>query len=260
MRAVRLLGLAAISLCCLSADAYAQIRFCDWPASGKVPARHNQNNIVEWGSIADEAGPDLLNISNYVINLDPAGSRNIDWDTGSMRVEALRPDHVAYVCQERSLGRIDRDGPLYFARDRSSMSTNVYAGRVATEREFIAGTPLNLKTEFTVSGKSKGGTVALSVRVVTTLVKTDSGYSITYTLTNLSPSDAVVDFPIDPAMLKDSDGGRVTLKKGDTRTVTATTQQFPAGIRFPVRIQERDPKGTSAIVMVPTMRTRPPGR
>lgn len=257
-KTTRLFAVVTMWLCC-PANANAQIRLCGWAASGSLPPRHQSNKIVEWGSLADDAGPDLLNISNYVINVDPSGARNIDWEAGSMRVDALRPDNIAYLCQGNAFGRIDRDGPLYFARDRSSISTFVYAGRLATPREFVAGTPLKLDSEFILAGDASKGAKAttIRVRVSTTLLKTGKGYLITYTLTNLSPSDVVVDLPIDPAALKELGDGRLVLKKDETRNATATSDQFPLDVRLPVRIQELSPKGTSAIVLVPTFRTPP---
>jgi hypothetical protein len=253
-----LCAVVAMWLCC-PANADAQIRLCGWAASGSLPPLHQSNKIVEWGSVADDAGPNLLNISNYVINVDPSGARSIDWEAGSMRVDALRPDNIASLCQENQFGRIDRDGPLYFARDRSSIWTSPYAGRLATPKQFVVGTPLKLKTEFTVAGEASKGAkaVVIRVRVVTALVKTDKGYLITYTLTNLSPSDVVVDLPLDPVTLKELGDGRVVLKKDETRNATAASDQFPLSVRSPVRIQELSPKGTSAIVLVPTFRKPP---
>jgi hypothetical protein len=261
MKTIRLVGVVSLGLCCTSASAMAQLRLCDWKAAGNLPVRQQNNKIVEWGSIADEAGPDLWNISNYVVNLDASHARNIDWEAGSMRVEGLGPNNIAVICQGKTAGRMDRDGPLYFARDVSSMATQVYAGRLPTSSSVVAGAPLALSTDFTLApSPDPARTPGIRVQIHTDLVKTEAGYEITYTITNLSASDVIVDLPLDSDTLKEFDGGHLVLKKGETRKAKALSSQFPAAVRFPARIQESSLKGPLSTVSVPTLRAQPAGR
>jgi hypothetical protein len=154
----------------------AQIRLCPWKATAVDPPRGETNRIVEWGSTADPSGG-LWNFSAFVVNVDTTGPPNIHWGAAGMRVEALQPNHFAVVCHPDVRGRNDRSGPLFFARDRSSVSTVVYAGGAPPrDIEVVAGKPLSLSTRFIVAGRGSSSR-DVDVRVTTTIARTDSGYT-----------------------------------------------------------------------------------
>jgi len=137
-------------------------------------------------------------------------------EAGSMRVDALRPDNIAYLCQA-TRSTYDRDGPLYFARDRPRFRHSSMR-RLATRE---SSSPHSIETGFGIHPcrrRIEGAkATTIRVRVSTTLLKTGKLFDHIY-LTNLSPSDVVVDLPIDPAALKELGDGRLVLKKTKRET------------------------------------------
>jgi hypothetical protein len=253
-RAMVVSWLTALCLVTVVPPVQAQIHLCPWPATKSEPLLTSSNGVVEWGSMADLGAPGSWNFTAYVVNLDAGGARNIDWDAAGMRVESLRPQHYANVCSQGVQGRVDRPGPLYFARDQSSIATVVYAGNMPpTDKQLVAGRPLILTTQFVVYARATK-TQPVSVRVTTQLERTATDYRITYTVENLSDNDVIVDLPIDKDVASKMGDGKLPLKKGEKRQAEIRTPMFPTMIRFPVRVSEGAKGGTSSVIHVPTAR------
>ena len=251
------IGIVILAAILSPTPAGAQI-VCDWKSTNAIPPLKGSNNIVEWASTADHTGQDLWNFSTMVVNVDK-GPRDIVWTVGGLIVDGLKPRHYALLCTKQELGRIDRMGPLYFARDRSSMPTTVYGSRFArtNEKTLTAGAPVELEASVTITEDDKKRPV--DVRVTTQVVRRAKDYQIIYTVENMGAADVSIDLSIDPDVALEMGKGDLLLKPKQKQTTTVTTGTFPQMVRYPMRVTSK-PLDTSAIATVPTARKTPPQR
>lgn len=256
MHIVRTAGVYIVVLTGILTPAVASAQIvCDWKSTNATPPLKGSNNVVEWASTADDVGQDLWNFSTMVVNADK-GQRNIVWTAGGLIVDGLKPRHYAFLCTKQELGRVDRMGPLYFARDRSSMPTTVYGARTArtNEKTLVAGAPVDIEARITVTEDANKRPV--DVRVTTKVLRREKDYQITYTVENVGLTDVNVDLSIDPDVALELGQGDLLLKPKQTQTTTVTTATFPQMVRYPMRVTSK-PLETSTIATVPTARRAP---
>ena len=216
----------------LSLSASAQIQLCPWKTQGDLPPRQGRNEIVEWGSLADGAN-DLWQLTTFVVNRDK-NPRMIAWEVGGIRVENLRPGDYAITCSIPVLGRADRTGPLYFARDSSSLPTTVYDGPAPRDKPLNVGQRLTLKSQVLIQDSAKKPTVSVSVTTEVVLLPNGS-YQVTYVLENLTDAAVDVEFAIDPSVVQQL-GNTRTLKAKDYAKVVVTSPTFPYFVRYPMSV------------------------
>jgi hypothetical protein len=238
----------------LSIPAAAQIHLCPWKTEGGLKPRQGQNGVVEWGSLADgDTANDLWKLTTFVVNRD-THPRMIAWDAAGIRVENLPPGYYALTCSQPVLGRVDRTGPLYFARDGSSLNPTIYDGAAPREKSVVFGKPLTLNSQAIIQDASNTSTV--SVRVTTNVALTTNGsYEIVYLIENLADSAVDVDFGIDPSVVQQFGPNKRSLKPKDYVKVLVTSPTFPYFVRFPMSISDPTSQTVTGTFDVPTMKS-----
>jgi hypothetical protein len=238
----------------LATPGVAQIHLCPWKTEGGLKPRQGQNGAIEWGSLADgNAANDLWELTTFVVNRD-THPRMIAWDVAGIRVENLPPGYYAFSCSEPVLGRVDRTGPLYFARDGSSLNTTIYDGTAPREKSLVFGKPLTLRSQAIIQDASNKSTV--SVRVTTEVALTQSGtYEIVYLIENLAGTAVDVDFGIDPTVVQQFGPNSRTLKPKEYFKVVVPSPTFPYFVRFPVSVSDPASPGVTGTFDVTTMKS-----